>query len=350
MDFLKDKIRVTLRELEKYRKTLLTGVDGFTYLPCAPKIDNTLPAPDAGFVPFTGEDWSIGRDSHAWFYKHLVLPQEYRGRKVRFQVLTGTRGWNVNNPQFIVYVNGVLRQGLDVNHISLPLGTDGEYELYLYAYSGALAQDLKFFPSVYVTDEAVEKLWYDLRVPFELLDCLNPLGKEYADILGYLNRAVNCLDLRQAPDGGFAESVRAADEVLEKEQHPRYLMGVGSPDCLVEGVLRGIDMFDCVLPTRIARNGTAFTHNGRVVVRNGIYKEDFTPLDDKCDCYCCRNYTKAYLRHLNNAGEILGGRLLSLHNITYLTGLMDRIREAIMEDRFLDFAEEFRLSPEYKNM
>ena len=127
-------------------------------------------------------------------------------------------------------------------------------------------------------------------------------------------------------------------------------MGVGSPDCLVEGVLRGIDMFDCVLPTRIARNGTAFTHNGRVVVRNGIYKEDFTPLDDKCDCYCCRNYTKAYLRHLNNAGEILGGRLLSLHNITYLTGLMDRIREAIMGDRFLDFAEEFRLSPEYKNM
>ena len=134
------------------------------------------------------------------------------------------------------------------------------------------------------------------------------------------------------------------------EKHPRYLMGVGSPDCLVEGVLRGIDMFDCVLPTRIARNGTAFTHNGRVVVRNGIYKEDFTPLDDKCDCYCCKNYTKAYLRHLNNAGEILGGRLLSLHNITYLTGLMDRIRTAILEDRFLDFVNEFRLSPEYKNM
>lgn len=134
------------------------------------------------------------------------------------------------------------------------------------------------------------------------------------------------------------------------EKHPRYLMGVGSPDCLVEGVLRGIDMFDCVLPTRIARNGTAFTHNGRVVVRNGIYKEDFTPLDDKCDCYCCKNYTKAYLRHLNNAGEILGGRLLSLHNITYLTGLMDRIRAAILEDRFLDFINEFRLSPEYKNM
>lgn len=218
MDFLKDKIKVTLRELDRHRKTLLTGVGGFTYLPCAPKTDNTLPPPNTtGFVPFTGEDWKIGRDSHAWFYKHLVLPQEYHGKQVRFQVLTGTRGWNVNNPQFIVYVDGELRQGLDVNHISLPLGDRGEYDLYLYAYSGALAQDLKFYPSVYVTDEAVEKLWYDLRVPYELLDCLNPLGKEYADILGYLNRAVNLLDLRVAPEGGFAESVRAADELLEKE-------------------------------------------------------------------------------------------------------------------------------------
>ncbi len=131
---------------------------------------------------------------------------------------------------------------------------------------------------------------------------------------------------------------------------PRYLMGVGSPDCLVEGVLRGIDMFDCVLPTRIARNGTAFTSKGKVVVRNGKYKEDFTPLDESCDCYCCRNYTKAYLRHLVNVEEILGGRMLSLHNITYLIRLMKRIREAIMEDRFLDFVREFRKSAEYGNM
>ncbi|MBO5215879.1 MAG: tRNA guanosine(34) transglycosylase Tgt [Clostridia bacterium] len=131
---------------------------------------------------------------------------------------------------------------------------------------------------------------------------------------------------------------------------PRYLMGVGSPDCLVEGVLRGIDMFDCVLPTRIARNGTAFTSQGKVVVRNGKYKEDFTPLDPNCNCYCCQNYTKAYLRHLVNVEEILGGRMLSLHNITYLINLMQRIRDAIMEDRFLDFVNEFRNSPEYTNM
>ena len=134
------------------------------------------------------------------------------------------------------------------------------------------------------------------------------------------------------------------------EEMPRYLMGVGSPDCLVEGVLRGIDMFDCVLPTRVARNGTAFTHNGKVVVRNGKYKEDFTTLDPQCDCYACKSYTKGYLRHLINVDEILGGRMLSLHNITYLLDLMKRVRQAIMEDRFLDFVNEFRASPEYKNM
>lgn len=128
---------------------------------------------------------------------------------------------------------------------------------------------------------------------------------------------------------------------------PRYLMGVGSADCLVEGVLRGIDMFDCVLATRIARNGTAITSMGKIVVRNGKYKDDFSPLDPNCDCYCCRNFSKAYLRHLINTDEILGGRLLSQHNIHYLVKLMGRIRTAILEDRYLDFVEEFRKSPEY---
>ena len=131
------------------------------------------------------------------------------------------------------------------------------------------------------------------------------------------------------------------------ENMPRYLMGVGSPDCLVEGVLRGIDMFDCVLPTRTARNGTAFTSRGKVNVRNAKYTEDFSPLDPDCDCYCCRNFSKAYLRHLIMSDEILGGRMLSLHNITYLAHLMNRIRAAITEDRFLDFVKEFRESDEY---
>ncbi len=122
---------------------------------------------------------------------------------------------------------------------------------------------------------------------------------------------------------------------------PHYLMGVGSPDCILEGVIRNIDMFDCVLPTRIARNGTAMTSTGKIVIRNAIYKQDFTTLDAECDCYTCKNYTRAYLRHLINADEILGARLLSLHNIKFLTNLMEQIKQAIREDRLLDFKDEF---------
>lgn len=122
---------------------------------------------------------------------------------------------------------------------------------------------------------------------------------------------------------------------------PRYLMGVGSPDCLVEGVLRGVDMFDCVLATRVARNGTALTSRGKIVVRNGKYKEDFTPLDPDCNCYCCRNYTKAYLRHLVNVGEMTGAVLLSLHNISYLHSLMKGLRESIFGGYVKDYVREF---------
>lgn len=122
---------------------------------------------------------------------------------------------------------------------------------------------------------------------------------------------------------------------------PRYLMGVGSPDCLVEGVKRGVDMFDCVLATRVARNGTAFTSKGKVVVRNGAYSRDFTPLDGDCDCYCCKNYTKAYLRHLINVGEMLSSMLLSRHNITFLHKLMRGMREAIFADSLNEFADKF---------
>lgn len=128
---------------------------------------------------------------------------------------------------------------------------------------------------------------------------------------------------------------------LIPQNKPRYLMGVGSPDCLIEGVIRGIDMFDCVLPTRIARNGTAMTSQGRVTVRNAQFARDFTPLDPECDCPTCRNYSKAYLRHLIKADEMLGPRLLSLHNLWFLVHLMERIRQAIAEDRLLALRDEF---------
>lgn len=133
------------------------------------------------------------------------------------------------------------------------------------------------------------------------------------------------------------------------EDKPRYLMGVGTPDYLFEAVEHGIDMADCVLPTRIARNGTAMTSVGRVIVKNGKYKEDFTSLDENCDCYTCKNYTKAYIRHLFNVNEILAYRLLSIHNIYFLTNLMENIRNSILEDRFLEFKKEFYESYGYED-
>ena len=122
---------------------------------------------------------------------------------------------------------------------------------------------------------------------------------------------------------------------------PRYLMGVGSPDCLVEGVYRGVDMFDCVLATRVARNGTCFTDHGRLVIRNATYAHDFGPIEEGCDCYACQNYSRAYIRHLLKAGEITGGRLATIHNLRYLLSLMERIRKAIEEDRFEEFRKDF---------
>lgn len=130
---------------------------------------------------------------------------------------------------------------------------------------------------------------------------------------------------------------------------PRYLMGVGSADCFVEGIARGIDMMDCVLPTRIARNGTAMTMHGDLTIRNAQYKDDFSPVEEGCDCYCCRNYSRAYVRHLINTDEILGGRLLSIHNIRFLHRLAAKIKEAIYADRLLDFRDEFIAGYEFKN-
>lgn len=122
---------------------------------------------------------------------------------------------------------------------------------------------------------------------------------------------------------------------------PRYLMGVGSPDSLIEGSIRGIDMFDCVLPTRIARNGTVMTSSGRLVIKNAKYARDFRPLDEQCDCYTCRNYSRAYIRHLIHCNETFGMRLTTYHNLYFLIKLMKRIRQAIRDDCLGDFREEF---------
>lgn len=125
------------------------------------------------------------------------------------------------------------------------------------------------------------------------------------------------------------------------KQKARYLMGVGTPDCIVEGVNLGVDMFDCVFPTRVARNGTAMTSRGRLVIRNAVYAEDFRPIDEHCNCYACRNFSRAYIRHLFKAEEIFGLRLLSIHNLHFLLDFTKRIREAIERDCFAEFRKEF---------
>lgn len=136
-------------------------------------------------------------------------------------------------------------------------------------------------------------------------------------------------------------------EMLEETIHllpsnkPRYLMGVGSPDALLDGSIRGVDMFDCVLPTRIARNGTLMTSQGRMVVRNAKYSSDFGPLDPECSCYACQNYSRAYIRHLIKADEMFGLRLTTIHNLHFLVHLMAQVREAIREDRLGTFRDQF---------
>lgn len=125
------------------------------------------------------------------------------------------------------------------------------------------------------------------------------------------------------------------------ENKPRYLMGVGTPEDLIESVRRGIDMFDCVLPTRLARHGTVFTSSGKLTIRNAQFKEDFEKLDPECDCYVCRNYTRGYIRHLLKRQEILGVRLTTYHNLYFYLKLMADLRKAIAEDKFSDYADKF---------
>ncbi len=174
-------------------------------------------------------------------------------------------------------------------------------------------------------------------------------GAFYKDLRVESAKALRDMDFIGYGIGGLSvgEPKPVMYEMLEEimpfmpEDKPRYLMGVGTPDCFVEGILRGVDMFDCVLATRIARNGTVLTSKGRVVVKNARYARDFTPIDDQCDCYACTHFTRAYVRHLLRSGEITGGRLASIHNLRFLIHMMEEIREAIANDCFLDYREEF---------
>ncbi|MDK8502495.1 tRNA guanosine(34) transglycosylase Tgt [Aerococcus sp. UMB1112A] len=174
-------------------------------------------------------------------------------------------------------------------------------------------------------------------------------GAGYKDLRLQHAKDMISLDFPGYSIGGLSvgESKEEMYQVLDyltpvmPEQKPRYLMGVGSPDALIEGVIRGVDMFDCVLATRIARNGTCMTSQGRLVVKNAPYQRDFNPIDPKCSCYTCRNFSRAYVRHLFKADETFGLRLTSIHNLHFLLDLMAQVRQAIRDDNLLDFKEEF---------
>jgi queuine tRNA-ribosyltransferase len=174
-------------------------------------------------------------------------------------------------------------------------------------------------------------------------------GGEYEDLRKQSAQDLVSLDFPGYAIGGLSvgEPKDVMNRVLEfttphlPTNKPRYLMGVGSADSLIDGAIRGIDMFDCVLPTRIARNGTCMTSNGRLVVRNAKFARDFGPLDENCDCHVCKNYSRAYIRHLIHCGETLGIRLTTYHNLHFLLKLMENVRQAIRDDRLLDFREEF---------
>ncbi len=174
-------------------------------------------------------------------------------------------------------------------------------------------------------------------------------GGMYPDLRQQSARELVSLELPGYAVGGLSvgEPKEVMNQILEETtpllpaEKPRYLMGVGSPDALIDGAIRGIDMFDCVLPTRIARNGTTMTSQGRLVVRNAKYARDFTPLDPECDCYTCRHYTRAYIRHLIKCDETFGLRLTTYHNLYFLLRLMEQVREAIKNDNLLDFRDAF---------
>ncbi|EIF14090.1 MULTISPECIES: tRNA guanosine(34) transglycosylase Tgt [Bacillus] len=174
-------------------------------------------------------------------------------------------------------------------------------------------------------------------------------GGEYEDLRTQSAKDLVSLDFPGYAIGGLSvgEPKHVMNRVLEfttpllPKDKPRYLMGVGSPDALIDGAIRGVDMFDCVLPTRIARNGTVFTNEGRLNMKNAKYERDFRPIDEECSCHTCQNYSRAYIRHLIRCNETFGIRLTTYHNLHFLLHLMEQVRQAIREDRLGDFREEF---------
>ena len=213
MNFLDKRVQIILNRLKDVITSDPVELEGFLYKDCGYKHDNSLPTPDESWREFKKTDlWGGVPDRHAWFYKHIVIPDSLKGKTVELAINDYTSGWDATNPQFIAYIDGHMVQGLDVNHRSVTLPEGSEHDVWLYAYTGMIEQYIRFTASLYSIDLPVEKLYYDLYVPMGVLEYTDPDDKLYADIIGYLNEAVNLLDLRELRSDAFYASVKAADE------------------------------------------------------------------------------------------------------------------------------------------
>ena len=222
-------MHIQYKKVKRYLK-LLYGeiitkrwdIDGILTLPCGYKTDNTLPCADEMSPYIMGSEFGSGWDSHAWFYFKVKVPKEMTGKPVRLYVYTDKEGWDAANPQFICYVDGVMRQGLDTNHTYVTLEGKDEYDIYLYAYTGAKIESARLFASLAGVDYDVEGLYYDIKIPFETISYMKDYSREYAEILSYLHKAVSMLELYEVGSKEFYESVKRARAFMKKQFYGAY--------------------------------------------------------------------------------------------------------------------------------
>lgn len=224
-DFIEDRLNIFLGEFEKLIIKKRAVEDGFLYKECGYKSGNKLPQIDASFREFTPykSRWGGKFDSHAWFYKEITVPDDFTDGEVQLSVSSdAVQGWACIGPQFIAYVDGELRQGIDKNHREIFLGDKKKYELYLYAYAGAITEYVDFLAELQLVDEKTRKLFYDIKVPLEILEFEDENSRNYFEIKKHLNNAVNFIDMRSPYSAEYYASLERAEKYLETEFYGKY--------------------------------------------------------------------------------------------------------------------------------
>lgn len=225
-DFIEDKIRIFLGEFKKLINKQNIPQNGFLYKECDYKVGNSLPEIDGSFREFIpyADRWGGGEDKHAWFYKKITVPSDFiaDSGEIMLSVEAYPDGGACRNPQFIAYVDGELQQGIDTNHREVFLGRNKEYEVYLYAYSGMVNDYLEFLASLQLVDERTKKLYYDICVPFEILEYEEENSRNYFQIKKHLNNAVNLIDMREPYSEAYYASIERAEDYLNTEFYGKY--------------------------------------------------------------------------------------------------------------------------------